>query len=977
MATSQPPADDLFSKLETPVCNIDDIKAQIHERLNQAKDASFLNSLVDYYMNNGYNRCQEVLVGICEPHDKHLFDKLNDCLKGSARQRTLTLLSHIAHKQPSWIHKISQHSLFPSVLKVLKTDNDVSNLVTGVLLIVTLFHIIPHTIGHHHINDMCEIFTRLSTIYTKKQDVPDVIMMHLHVAIYALFHRLYSLFPCNFLNYLRNYCISSREHPHVFNETIRPMLDHVRMHPMLVTYTKDAEISVVRWKYKETHDIVVDCARLSLDVAEGTREDVLCPDRLSTTLSQFNQAIAGVDFLHHGNQSFTASSTVQSKASTPGIRESILEHAVLDVDAFSPAASCSLFTPPPQLEGMGVSTEQTTFVSPELLASGRIQGSKKESKELLSTDKTRESAAITKIPTHPESSSKDALKLHRSESLSKTEGVSQSKVLIPLIKSSSATTYASLHQQSDEQVEAKTEKQDATDVEVESIFEHRGVGSETSAGVTLRTTPVAEGSRSGRGSGQWCQSPCYDYLNEAQRGRSYSQGKRMPRRATIDSTRRGSIVSRSNSMPNIAQLEQPIEMLDLLNQEKVEYIRANSFSQTSERRQLLPTSHLLYAALPQNLQLASTNKSAGAGVAPSQRYLSSFLQLSPPEILDRYLLKCEKVFSVKVNQPSANVQIQRSVKHGTSDEINILQNQLQLLHAQLMYERNKREIHAERNRRLLGKAKHSKVLEEQNYAIKDQMKLLEKEIAAVNASITKLRRNNLINLETKEQEIQKLKAEVRSNVLEKVNLTKRVADLVSEVSVSKLEAVDLKKHVDKVESDLFNCLHELQTIQTEVGLNSKLKEEIVKLTRELLLMTELNKKYSDNITSLQTNFNYESELSSLHDTYDKEISFLRVSLETRDAQFESTKCRNLELEGLLLKKDKIIAEQKKLFNYCKEEYDLQLKAVEEKYKSRGTLCQMLEAEILFLLQKLDKQTLENMAAEEAGGAVGGKCDPIR
>ena len=51
------------------------------------------------------------------------------------------------------------------------------------------------------------------------------------------------------------------------------------------------------------------------------------------------------------------------------------------------------------------------------------------------------------------------------------------------------------------------------------------------------------------------------------------------------------------------------------------------------------------------------------------------------------------------------------------DDPRVLNGQLQLLHIQLLYERHKREIHAERNRRLLGKAKRVKALEEQNSAM--------------------------------------------------------------------------------------------------------------------------------------------------------------------------------------------------------------------------------------------------------------------
>lgn len=42
---------------------------------------------------------------------------------------------------------------------------------------------------------------------------------------------------------------------------------------------------------------------------------------------------------------------------------------------------------------------------------------------------------------------------------------------------------------------------------------------------------------------------------------------------------------------------------------------------------------------------------------------------------------------------------------------------LQLMQIQLQFERQRREVHAERNRRLLGKLRDSRALEEHNYAL--------------------------------------------------------------------------------------------------------------------------------------------------------------------------------------------------------------------------------------------------------------------
>lgn len=57
-----------------------------------------------------------------------------------------------------------------------------------------------------------------------------------------------------------------------------------------------------------------------------------------------------------------------------------------------------------------------------------------------------------------------------------------------------------------------------------------------------------------------------------------------------------------------------------------------------------------------------------------------------------------------------------------ADEVSIARGQLLLLHTQLMYERQKRELHAERNRRLLSKiAKAEKVKQNNQTLVSEQL----------------------------------------------------------------------------------------------------------------------------------------------------------------------------------------------------------------------------------------------------------------
>uniref|UniRef100_A0A3B3R4V5 TSC complex subunit 1b n=1 Tax=Paramormyrops kingsleyae TaxID=1676925 RepID=A0A3B3R4V5_9TELE len=205
-----------------------------------------LNSLVDYYLETGSPQTQHILSSVREPHDKHLLEKINECMnKQACRLHALTLLGHIIRKQPPWIHKIARFPLFSSLLKCLKTDSNIVVLITGVLVLITLLPIVPQ-VGKQHLCEFFDIFGRLAAWSPKNQGhVTDVYLIHLHASVYSLLHRLYGMFPCNFVSYLRSH-YSMKENMDTFEEVVKPMLEHVRIHPELVTGTKDHELDPTR-----------------------------------------------------------------------------------------------------------------------------------------------------------------------------------------------------------------------------------------------------------------------------------------------------------------------------------------------------------------------------------------------------------------------------------------------------------------------------------------------------------------------------------------------------------------------------------------------------------------------------------------------------------------------------------------------------------------------------------------------------------
>lgn len=265
---------DLLPLLETSdLHQLEEIRGLINEQLSTERGSMLLNALVDYYLETNSAQAVHILSSVREPHDKHLLDKMNDCMtKQACRLPTLTLLGHVVRKQPSWIHKIARYPLLLSLLKCLKTDTDVVVLITGVLVLITLLPMIPQA-GKQHLWEYFDIFGRLASWNLKNPgNVSEVYLIHLHASVYSLFHRLYGMYPCNFVSYLRSH-YSMKENMETFEEIVKPMLEHVRIHPELVTGTKDHELDPTRWKKYEIHDIVIECAKVSLDPKEASCEE--------------------------------------------------------------------------------------------------------------------------------------------------------------------------------------------------------------------------------------------------------------------------------------------------------------------------------------------------------------------------------------------------------------------------------------------------------------------------------------------------------------------------------------------------------------------------------------------------------------------------------------------------------------------------------------------------------------------------------
>ncbi|CAL4074655.1 unnamed protein product, partial [Meganyctiphanes norvegica] len=266
---------DVLGLLESPQEEVvEEVRQLLKETLATVRDPWLVTGLLDYFFATNSGRLLDLLLGVREPHDRHLLDRVHEGLKGNDRFRYSCLLLYAVRRQPPpmWLRKLLQHGAMKELLHILHTEDDLPVLVSGLMVVVVLMPLLPLEIGHAYLNPILEVFSRLVKWAPRPDDSQVVLIPYLQVAVYSLFHRLYAFWPCHFMPFLHDN-FSSHDSQGVFITTLKPMLERVRLHPLLVTGTTQSELSRSRWIGLEPHQLIHECAKLCLDPIEATCED--------------------------------------------------------------------------------------------------------------------------------------------------------------------------------------------------------------------------------------------------------------------------------------------------------------------------------------------------------------------------------------------------------------------------------------------------------------------------------------------------------------------------------------------------------------------------------------------------------------------------------------------------------------------------------------------------------------------------------
>uniref|UniRef100_A0A3P8ZSM9 TSC complex subunit 1a n=1 Tax=Esox lucius TaxID=8010 RepID=A0A3P8ZSM9_ESOLU len=942
MAKEQPNVNELLPLLESSDLNeLDQIKSVLNDLLSTERGSMLVNGLVDYYFETSSPQAVLILCSVREPHDKPLLDKLNECMaKPACRLHTLTLLGHIIRKQPSWMHKVARFPLLISLLKCLKTDSDVLVLITGVLVLITLLPMIPQA-GKQHIWDFFDIFGRLASWSLKNPGhVPGVYLVHLHASVYSLFHRLYGMYPCNFVSYLRSH-YSMKENVDTFEEVVKPMLEHVRIHPELVTGTKDYELDPSRWKRFEIHDIVIECAKVSLDPKEASCEEGYSsmPDHFSnhhyhnhplpldSTASPCNDFLSSFGSsastpLSVGRPPLSLSLHQLNQSSLCSPNTSLHQNQHCDVNPagnkglmWSPSSECEMTTPP---TSRGISPANV----PELYQSASQAPSRTAtaSGQLLlflfnvymficlllirvKVYATTKNMFLTEVSDYIKDQDLDMR-----QRMEKEQNDGTTFEFIYLAEKHQATgSYHSFHSTT----ETVTQPED----EEKKILPSINQGLFKDPQHLVSTPDNSEGSVGG-GDSQfpWSFRPCFTPIDNLGHGFGLSQ-----------SPYRG--VDESHFGDQAPPVYEPLFEL----------------------------------ALPRAASLFVWRKTAEALAqrAVSDEDGNEAAHISPLDILDRLIQHGNETYDKVLKRlPMPNKSVdwthfggKQSVKaKGATplDELHTLRSQLLLLHNQVLYERYKREQHAIRNRRLLRRIINATAMKEQNNSMKAQLKMQDVEIQSLQASLLQEQQRCHRLKEDADAETACLRSQIQQ-------LQRDHDQYLSELQECQSNIGELEAELQKANNEAYNTEHQLTQLTFKLTNSEALQQQMYLLNKQLLLLGETKKLCLQKLQCLGPEGN--TELQMLQSSTGKEQERLHQSMRQQSQGLEAAQQRIGDLEAQLAKKEHLILELKKFLEDVKSQAKSQLQASECRYLALRRITQALQTEMLQLYSQLDTDTV--------------------
>lgn len=903
--------------------DVEEIKQLVNETLANNRDVAILSMLVEYYLSSRSQRCLDVLVAIREPNHKYLFDKLHECLKGKARHDTLKLIMNIVPRQPSWLHHITSHKVLSHILAIIRSEQEAVHIMLASTIIFSLMPLLPVQYGASALPETFESFSALAALCTRKPSpFHESHMKFLKLGLQILFQYLYGMYPCNFLAYLRGYYGSqdhSRESLTVYTKTIRPLLQRTRVHPLLVTASKQAELSLARWRKMQPYDILVECGQHYLDPTERSNDsgEPSSPPPIGMAASPLP--------------------LLQLPMGGPSAQGGfVMTPSVLSTPCWSPMEACGL-APAWKTVGRPLSYEgpyETREVSLPLDVA--VEATPEETvcieRAVLvprcEMSRNAASAAKDEVPLRDPGNKAPLQHGDAPVAGARAEKSAPLAVASGVLAGGSETPFFST-------TNNLTTEPHKSVSELPEYQEHQRLAHSMDRLRYFSQCPV-----------RCCN-----------RGRSPLERSRSCPRLRESSVR--------PKWPAEGSTQGEVAGADLPPDDGPVALAAEACVEAGDCIQEEPPQA---AAEPEGRSLLSYSVHRGADQGSGDASSLALADMSPSELLEKHLQLVSRSYMQQAALAKKGAQ-----QHGAaapeedrSEEVEALKGQVSLLYVLLLYERHRRDVHIERNRRLLAKAKKIVALEEQTAAYKDQLFLLELEM-----------KKHKEKLEESSLEIKRGKAELAGTVRK---LEGRIAELHTKNEVlsrenrslaeqlrhSEATRVALQQEVNRNADDLLELDMELETARSRAAMSSSYRQQVESLQKELITLGEMYKRLEARLQASEPRPQVEAQAALLQEAALHEVAGVRHQLEAKQIQVDSLSSRVRHLEATLSNRDARIHDLKDQFARMDAIHKEQLKSKEVRIAALSSLCQRMEVHLVEARYCSDQKRGES-GSEASGG----------
>lgn len=701
-----------------------------------------------------------------------------------------------------------------------------------------------------YLSELFETFMYLASWKAKnKPELTKDQQIHLQIGISTLFQRLYGMFPCNFTFYIRDHI---KENQLAYENVINPLLETVKMHPLLLTSNRESEKSVSRWKEMEPHDVVIECSRFSF---EGVVKlpDIECEHQNENTW--YNQLMTD-----------TASNLGIGDVLPMCVKQRVKNTQKLDC-IWSPS-NAVLATPPPT--NTVTHTPTPTMINPNYT----IQTI--SSAQYTSSGASPPEAAVEATPeTTP---MKDFIKPHRpfpvnstavrtiwantsqpSSPRKKEDGTSifgytensTSTASTALLMSSKLTRLVSdrqmakLHHERNVLSIGEMNSSDVFEIEIQDPLN-------ANVEICQEDEEVTEINKGKIGTDHFGEPVSFgngDSTVADVRAHYTPVQQSIKNDETANNTSRSVSNKRlSSSWPglkiNIKDANAAATDLSL--------IKETVATQTNHDENVPIYQNIAQDMLSDEINRRKSTSSNNNSTTTTTTMAVETVPISPHLLLDQYIEA-----SIKKQSPN-DVGSHRTVE-------------LQLLYLQLQYERYRREVHAERNRRLLGKSRDNAALKMDNDKLRYQSDRLSKELTAMTVTLNDAKLTQNAKQQENFHECERLRNEIHMEQTNGKELRLEMNSLKRALTQETEQNKEISASLGAAHAEIFDLKNLLRQSQDQADAGNKHKEELQRMYSKEVLMGELQIKLNEKMIELSNLRARDGETEALKQAYIEEV----------------------------------------------------------------------------------------------------------